>query len=531
MRFITEFDQPHEVDYIVVGAGASGCVVASQLLRKGLGTVLLLEAGGWPASKQVKVPVLYPQAFGTSLDWNYRSIPQSNANGRTIALPSGKVLGGSTAINAMIYLRGHPTDFADWRTRCGDTWDWSSVVPDYEAVEQVLAPNVPVASLHPVTQRLLEIARERGLAADPAQAGRLTPRIGLDAYHRTQRNGRRFGAWQAFMLPWINGAGKRPGTLHIRSDAQVQRVVLKDGKAVAIELMGGECIPAKRGVILCAGAIQSPALLMQSGIGPRDDLRAAGRDCWMDNEHVGAHLADHLIFPLVYSLREHASLPNRFDPAARAQYAQSRTGPMASNIAELGGFFVPHPSAPSTPDRHPPQVYQCHITPTHYLAYPSRDTCGLSFGVTLCRSNSRGRIRLDPDGPTGSLSIDMQYLSESSEREAWIKAIEWTRGMVREHFDRVAGEELLPGAKRSQPEQLASALARFATTLYHYAGTCRMGGPQDGVVDSEFRVYGTEGLWVCDASVFPTMMSANTQATAMMLGWRLGDSLTQRDYR
>ena len=366
------------------------------------------------------------------------------------------------------------------------------------------------------------------------------PTLGLGRYLRCQSKGRRRSAWDLWMKPLMHGASASKW-IEVLSDASVQRIVYSGERVSGIVLSNSQSprnesyVAARKGVVVCAGAIQSPKLLLTSGIGDSDDLANLDIECRADSPNVGKNFQDHLVFPVVYSVPQHKSIAYPTSVAERLQYAKHRTGPRASNIAEAGGFF-PLPSKTKPNERQGSGCdFQWHITPTHYLEYPNKQepTNAMSIAVCLSRPASRGSVRLrnanQSDSPARyDLEIRPEFLTTSSDVDEFIEAIQWTRsigqsGALSELFH----SELMPGTKRQSREQLVSSIKRFATTLYHYAGTCAMGQSSSSVLDSRFRVHGVEGLWVCDASSMPSLVSGNTQATVMMMAYRLADWLSE----
>lgn len=514
-------------DYIIVGAGVAGCTLAAEITRRTLGSVLLLEAGGPPNSIHLKVPSQYPLAFHGRHSWGHTTVAQPNLANRRIAIPVGRTLGGSSAINAMIWLRGHVSDFRSWQSKLGSDWCPDQVERAYHAIEQATGIlETPAPSLHEVIECFLEGAGQ----SVPVHKRLEGPQIGVGPFVRCQTNGRRRSAWDL----WLKHRTPAVNTM-VRTDTMVEKIVFDFDRAVGVQVktpVGIESIRACKGVLLCAGAIHSPRILLASGIGDDADLRSIGCTVVCKSPRVGMNLHDHLVYPIVHELRSGESLrpfPNSED---RIRYLRDRTGPRSSNIAELGGLFAWDGSeTPTIPD------YQWHVTPTHYLEYPHRanPTSAISMGVTVLQPKSRGSVRLVSSESEGisnakgpfSILIDPAYLAEESDMDRFIRSIEQSRMRLAEmNLKSLLGTELLPGEKRTSEEQLAKSIARFATTIYHYVGSCSMGpSVAEGVVDSRFKVHGVDGLWVCDASVMPTIVSANPQATVMMMAHRLASWL------
>jgi len=514
-------------DFIIVGAGVAGCMLASEITKRELGSVLLLEAGGPATSIHLKVPSQYPLAFSGRHSWGHTTTPQSNLTNRRIALPVGRTLGGSSAINAMIFMRAHGSDFDAWHSVLGEEWSPHRMEEAFRAIEQVTGMlDQALPELHEVMEDLMECIGQ----SVPRHRRLEQPRLGVGPFVRCQRNGRRQSAWDL----QLNHRSREP-SLTVRTDTEVKQIEFDLDRATGVQVLthhGIETIHASQGVILCAGAIHSPRILLGSGIGDAEDMRELGRSLVCQSPAVGQNLHDHLVYPIVHHLRRGVSLspsPSRED---RIRYLRDRAGPRSSNIAEAGGFFAWHGcSGVSVPD------YQWHITPTHYLEYPHRHdpTSAISFGVTVLQPKSRGRISLvrseDASGTDAkepfTLCIDPAYLTEESDRTNFVRAIQESRELLADsNLQTLLGQEIMPGEKRIDEDQIAKSIARFATTIYHYVGSCRMGvSVYDSVVDPHFRVHGVKGLHVCDASTLPSIVSANPQSTVMMMAYRLANWL------
>lgn len=531
-------------DYIIVGAGVAGCMLASQIVSRRLGTVLLLDAGNPVRSFRLRVPAEYPTAFGTSWDWSNRTVPQTALGMRTVPLPSGRALGGSSAINAMIYIEAAASDFQEWSTFAGDLWSEPHCRTAFRQVRnwiESLAQTQPPQSLpslpklHPTMDEALQRLHTRNQTAESYPHGYDRPRAGFDAYQRLQQNGRRISAWN--LLQRALKATTPDGLLHFccLHAAHAHSVVFNGDRTTGVRIaIHGEYheIQAHRGVILSAGAFGTPRILFGSGIGSRETLRNLDVPHRLESSRVGQNLRDHLVLPLVCRLHGGTSLsypPSRED---RINYSKSRTGPRASNLAELGGFFNSSTATASIPSSTEPFDFQWHITPTHYLEYPhlSSKAPHVSFGLTHVAPKSSGSVT--PFHPSDSndheiaLHIDPAYLNEPEDLSAWLNGIKRTRELLQDHIwsDFIA-EESLPGVRRSDARVLELFVRRFASTIYHYAGTCSLGKNGTDALDEQFRVRGVDGLWVCDASAMPTLVRCNPQATIMMMAWRLANWL------
>lgn len=505
----------------------AGCTLASEITKRELGSVLLLEAGGPATSLHLKIPSQYPLAFTGRHSWGHTTTPQSNLANRRISMPVGRTLGGSSAINAMIFMRAHASDFQAWYSMLGEEWSPLRMEEAFRAIEQLTGiVDQAIPDLHEVTKDLMECIGQ----SVPRHRRLDEPRLGVGPFVRCQRNGRRQSAWDL----QLNHRSRKP-SLTVRTDTAVERIEFESDRAVGVQVVspnGIESIRAGKGVILCAGAIHSPRILHASGIGDSEYVRGLGCSLVCNSPMVGQNLHDHLVYPIVHQLRRGVSLNPSPSQADRIRYLRDRTGPRSSNIAEAGGFFAWHGSNnASVPD------YQWHITPTHYLEYPHRKdpTPAISFGVTVLQPKSRGRISLvrseDASGTVAkgpfTLRIDPAYLTEESDRTAFVRSIQESRmHLADSNLQALLGQEIIPGEKRIDEDQIAKSIARFATTIYHYVGSCKMGASvDDSVVNTRFRVHGVDGLHVCDASALPSIVSANPQSTVMMMAYRLANWL------
>lgn len=565
MQPIREFERIQEIDYIIIGSGAAGSILAGALASVDY-RLLVIEAGPTACSPNLKVPSRYPFAFGSRWDWCHRTVPQTGLASRRIPLPSGKMLGGSTGINAMIFIEPASDLWDHWAATAGARWSQSEIAPcldrfrDWlsaashtmgkpsvdEGAQMESLPSTP--PLSPWMDAVLGAAKRDGwtamqLAGSPSESrgfGKAMP--GIDRYRRMQRRGRRVSAWN--LASQLQSSSQlRSGYVYSLPNTTAHRILFDQQRAIgaAVQSLDGESIDlfAKRGVIVCAGALHTPKLLLQSGIGPRDWLESLRLDVRRESPHLGGNLQDHLVFPIVYESRmattdDGGGIVGQRRRNDRLQYVRHRSGPLASNLAELGAFVdCGQPSsqrvqASATPD------FQWHITPTHYLEYPNgkSEQGAISIGLTHMRPLSRGRMHLDFDAIASArdgevhLQIDPRYLHASEEIEAWTRAIGWARQFFEgDAWREVLGPEVLPGRKRATADALELALRRLASTLYHYCGTCSMGTDQDATLDPAMRVRGFEQLWVCDASAMPVIPNCNPQATIMMMAHRLACEL------
>lgn len=498
-------------DYIIIGAGSAGSVIAHRLSSMNVGRIGLLECGSRSSSRMIRRPAVYANLFSNPR-YSYcdLSTPQTNLAQRRILLPSGKGLGGSSLINGMILMPPHPSDLSRLSSIVGDTLD-----SDWSEIERRITDHYDL----PPRQPLHAASEWFHSQLCPAEAHYVFP------FRRTQREGKRTSVWDAFMRT------QNHSNLSLYSDCTVDSLLFDGDQAsgvIARRGMTKVAMKAAHGVIVCCGALKSPMLLMASGIGPQDMLQQAGILCRFDSPNVGRNLHDHLVFPVIFETPIDA-LTTPFSAADQQQWQTTGLGPVSSNIAELGAFFCNSNGQLKWTD-HSQQTsaqptFQWHVTPTHYLEYPlrSKSKHSMSIGVTCLHPKSRGDIQLQPNG---SFLINPNYLSQSQDTIDLVEAVDWTRRWLHSNLASVPEfHEQLPGRKRDSLASLRSAVEKYASTLFHYGGTCSVGQENDSVCDPSFRVRGVRGLYVCDASSLPTTLSGNTQLTVMMLAWRFCDLL------
>lgn len=498
-------------DFIVIGAGSAGCTLLHRLMGSTRGTFTLLEVGSYPGRVSKRplahhIPSKYLNLFRTSLDWNYQTVRQSGLGNRLLRWPRGKGLGGSSLINAMIYL---PGSAGDWNA-LAERWE-----TDPESLRLHLPHLIPTAlwhcaeepEIHPLSQLFIDACRGW---RDQGTSNFLTQEdYTFGPFPRTMRLGRRIDAYQAFVA--VEAVAKK---VSVRTSTQVSRIVFERNRAVAVECHEkGQVITyaARKGIVLCAGAIESPALLMRSGIGCASHLRSLGISVINDLPGVGRNLQDHLLMPTIFA-SSMSSLTSALTLEDAQRYRWYGQGPLASNLAEAGCFM----------DRDAtgiPQL-QIHFTPTHYLEYSVRaqPTLAFSLGLTLLQPYSRGHMMIGSADPSQTPWIDPGYLTDSRDLERLAEGIEACRELAgRRPLASIKGIELLPGEKRSSKTALERAVQAYAQTVYHPVGTCAVGTSSESVVDTDFRVHGTEGLYIVDASVIDRIPACNPAAQIMAI--------------
>lgn len=523
-----------EFDYVVVGAGAAGCVVAGRLAEDGGAEVALLEAGGSDDREDVKTPVFFPETFHTEIDWAYTTEPQSRLNDRGLFWPRGKVVGGSHSINAMIYLRGHPHVYDSWAENGAPGWSYEEALPYFKKSERqerftdeyhgVDGP-MDVADLrdpNPLTSAWVEAGVERGYdRIDDFNGARME---GVGWYQVTQRNGERWTTADAFVRP-IEGREN----FSLITGAHATRILLEGGRAVGVEyLADGETVEvrARKEVIVSGGSINSPQLLMLSGIGPADQLGSLGIDVAADLPGVGQNLQDHLICFSSWECKEPVSLINVPLASSEINYRHFRRGVRTSNHGEGGGFFTTREGA-SCPD------LQFHFVPGWEMFKGSTTEThhhGFSVGSTLVLTESTGYLELTSDDPTEAPRIEANYLESEADRKTLIEGVKIGREIVRSKvFEPLAGREVKPGKSTKTDAEILGFVRQQSETLFHPIGTCRMGTDQTAVVDPELRVRGIDGLRVADASVMPSITDANTNAATIMIAEKAADLIRETE--
>jgi len=495
-------------DYIVIGAGSAGCVLASRLTERPDTSVLLIEAGPPDRKREIHIPAAFSKLFRTEVDWNFSTDPQAHLNGRSLYWPRGKTLGGSSSINAMIYIRGARADYDAWRDMGNAGWGFDDVLPMFKAVEHATGGPLHVEaprSVNPLTRAFLDACDAKGIAKNPDFNGAM--QMGAGLYQVTQKNGARASAADAYLKPAL-----RRGNLTVWTNVQVARVLTEEGRATGVEFFQKQSqerqqVQASREVILCAGAIGSPQLLLLSGIGPRRELEALQIPVVADLEGVGGNLQDHLNVGQSYHCTQPVSLSNAESFPNLLKYIFRKTGPLTSNIAEAGAFVKSRPELPECD-------VQLHFAPVFFVEHGFKNPPGhgFSLGALLLTPKSAGRIYLRSADPREVPAMDPAYLSNEEDLaplEEGLKLI-W-KLLESKPFDAYRGE---PVFERDDP---ASFIRAHAETLYHPVGTCKMGHDASSVVDARLQVHGVEGLRVVDASVMPRIVRGNTNAPVFMI--------------
>ena len=504
-------------DYLIVGAGSAGCALAARLSEDPDVRVTLLEAGGRGRHPNIKIPAAFAKQFHTKLDWDLSTEPEPHCHGRSLYMPRGRGLGGSSAMNAMLYVRGRPLDYDLWEADGATGWGWESVWPYFRRMEETALRVNDERSPRPLTKAFLGAAEAAGIpyTADyngPEQDGCALAQV-------TQHNGRRFSAADAYLKP----ARKRPN-LEVVTATQVLRVELDGGRrAIGVRVLDGRgqerVIRAEREVILCAGSLASPQLLMLSGIGPAAHLREVGVDVAVDLPGVGENLHDHPYVVCIWDVPAGGSLKDAEHPRYLLEWLLRGTGPLTSSVAEAFAFVRTRPGLPA-PD------LQVHFAPAYFVEHGAQDYDGhaITTGPVLITPRSRGWLRLRSNDPTAKPRIQVNALAEPEDVASLVAGMELAREVAgKPPLASMLGRELFPGDAHTTRADLEEDLRRRVELLYHPVGTCRIGQGDDAVVDPQLRVRGVEGLRVADASVMPLIPGGNTNAPAIMVGERAAD--------
>ena len=506
----------NEFDYVIVGAGSAGCVLANRLTEDPGVRVALVEAGGPDKRQEIHIPAAFSKLFKSECDWAYFTEEQPRLGNRRMYWPRGKMLGGSSSMNAMIYTRGHREDFDGWKRLGNEGWGFDEVLPAFERAEAQLGP-CALRTTNPLSHAFVEACEEQGIPRNENFNG--ASQEGAGFFPVTQRGGKR----RSSAVAYLKEALRRPN-LTVLTHAQTTRVRCNGSRAAGVDVVHDgqtKTLHAGREVLLSAGAINSPQLLMLSGIGEADALRATGIDVVADLPGVGRNLQDHLFSGATYHCRKPVTLAAAESLGSILRYLLFRKGMLSSNVAEAGAF-VRTSVAKRSPD------LELIFGPVFYMnhGFSNPPGHGFSIGAILLHPKSRGTIRLRSANPSDTPYIDPNYLEDASDLKMLVDGARRCRAIARSKaFEEFRGEEVWPGADAESDTAIEAFIRGNTETLYHPVGTCRMGSDELAVVDAQLRVRGVDGLRVVDASVMPTIVSGHPNAAVLMIAERAADGI------
>jgi choline dehydrogenase len=517
-------------DFIIVGGGSAGAVLAARLSENHNAGVLLLEAGGRDRHPFYHLPAGFAKMTKGIGSWGWHTVPQRHLNNAVLRFTQARVIGGGSSINAQIYTRGNAQDYDEWRQMGCVGWSYDDVLPYFRKAEDndthdnrwhgkggPLGVSQPRAPL-PICEAYFAAAGQIGIPRNMDMTGETQDGVGY--YQLTQRNFRRSSTSTAYLAP----ARGRPN-LTVRTGAQVLRVVTEQGRAIGVEIAGDGVIRAAQEIILSSGTIGSPRLLQLSGIGPADHLRSVGVPVVFDHPGVGSNLQDHLdLFVIAECTGPHTydryAKPH-WSALAGLQYLATRKGPVASSLFETGGFWYAEPGA-----RSPDIQFHLGLGSGIEAGVTAMPQGGVTLNSAYLRPRSRGTVRLASSDPLAAPLIDPNYWADPHDREMSIRGLKLAQEIMRQDaLKPYVLAERLPGPEVQTAQDYFNYACRHAKTDHHPAGTCRMGTDPDAVVDPQLRFNGIEALRIVDASVMPTVVSSNTNAATIMIAEKAADIL------
>ncbi|MER8488649.1 GMC family oxidoreductase N-terminal domain-containing protein [Mesorhizobium australicum] len=533
-------------DFIIVGSGSAGSVLADKLSASGRFSVLVLEAGGSDRRFYVQMPLGYGKTFfDPAVNWNYKTEPDPGLGGNVDHWPRGKLLGGSSSINAMVWIRGAREDFDDWRAAGNPGWGYDDLLPAFKAIEDneagadawrgsggPLHISDTTDAVHPLTKRYLTAGQQAGLPLNPDFNGAAQEGVGI--YQISTKNGRRMSAARAFLRPAMKRTNVR-----VETNALASRILFEGKRAVGIEyLQNGQTKTARAGreIILSAGSINSPQIMQLSGVGPAALLKGLGIPVVHGNENVGANLQDHV--GINYTFKGKLPTLNQIlrpwwgKLLVGMQYILTRSGPLSLSMNHGGGFFRTDPAFSRPNMQLYFQAFSTLIPKNGERPILTPDPWpGFSIGLSNCRPSSRGQIMIRSSNPLDYPKIVANAYSTNADVTEMLDAVKFVRKIASmPAMAEIIAEEVLPGPSIRSDADLITDFRKRSGTVYHPVSTCRMGpDPSRAVVDPRLKVHGLEGLRIIDASIFPDNITGNTNAASVMTGWK-GAELVLEDH-
>lgn len=516
-------------DYIIVGAGSAGCVLAYRLTENPQASVLLLEAGQPDKKQEIRIPAAWPKLLKSEVDWAYETEPQARLNNRKLFWPRGKTLGGSSSTNALIYSRANRADHDLWRELCGAGWGYEDLLPYYKKAEhqqhgasEFHGSGGPLSvsdlrSPHVMSQAFVTACIETGLPRNLDFNGASQEGAGL--FQVTQKNGQRHSAAAAYLQPAL----RRPN-LTVHTGAHATRILFEQQRAVGVEFLRAgksERVTASREVILCGGAINSPQLLLLSGLGKAELLHALDIPVVADVPGVGQHLQDHLLAGVQYECTQPISMTTAETVGNIAKYLLFKKGPLSSNIAEAGGFLK------TRADLFAPDI-ELIFAPVFYMnhGFDNPPGHGFAIGAILQHPKSTGQITLRSNDPLAAPRIEPNYLADEDDLTTLLEGVKLVRQIAQASaLSPYRGEEVWPGQDAKNDAALAAFIRSRSETLYHPVGTCKMGTDPMAVVDANLRVRGVAGLRVVDASIFPAQTNGHPNAVVIAVAEKVAEMI------
>ncbi len=511
-----------EADFVIVGAGTSGCALAARLAEKGRYRVAVVEAGPMDSSPWIHLPIgFFKTLQNPRLNWGYQAEFDDGNNPRAVNWPRGKVVGGSGSINGLVYIRGQKEDYRDWNAIAGGGWDWDDVAPHFDRLDRAGMVSPPRWH-HPLVDAFIESAEALGFDHNDGFNG--TSQEGAGYFHLNTHKGLRASTARRFLHPQ-----RRSGRLELICEALVQRIVIRDGRAVAIRFRRGDQtreIGAKHAVILSAGAIGSPHLLQRSGIGPGAVLQAAGVETICDVPGVGRNLRDHFAVRTVFRVKGMRTLNDMSrsllgKAAMGLRYAARRDGPLSIG-AGVAGLFT----SVMQPGDRPDVQYVMGPLSTDNPAEGLHPWPGMTLTFTQSHPNSAGWIAIETPDPASPPKIVANYLDDERDQEVVVRAMDLARRIVSQQplSQHLCGEHV-PGEQCQNRDEILDYAMQSGGTLYHPCGTVHMGAEPGAPLDNRLRLKGVDGLRVVDASIMPTEISGNINAACAMIGLHAADMI------